>query len=125
LFQYLVSQYALRGIGDEPLQSHQIALWRIHAAPLFPCPFLISGLGEDTVRTLERPFLLHGGLHRIPDGLAILQMNEVRVGDLSVLDQLIRKVTGEVETPLADELHRPVLVVLSPVRHSRQVAHQG
>ena len=77
----------------------------------------------DAKLELERPVFAGCALHRLPrprDIIGMLELRPVRAAGSEILG----RVASDTDHAVADELHRPLVVIAAPVRHAGQAGDQ-
>ena len=131
LFQYIVGLLQLRfsehpfgDVGHHAFESFHFAVVGIDGDSLFPDPFLLAGCCADTVFHLEMPTFGNCRLHMVPNQLPVIRVDDVCIGDFFVPDKSLLLVACQQNAPFADELHRPICIVVAAVGHARQIRQE-
>lgn len=111
-------------MSDNFKRSTPIPFFRKNAATLFPDPFLDASGRDDAIGNLEWLARLQRLLHIVPDHLPIIGMNDLGIRNSRRACQFLGGVAGEGQRALADEVHRPILVVAAAIGHAGEIAHE-
>ena len=115
----------LRGdVGDEPLQKEEVILLVILPLSALPHPFQAAVFRGEAVGHFIRSVCGSGHLRLFPDPFLVVFRNQLIVDDAPA-DELFRRVAGQREAAIADECHRPVLVIFAPIHHAGNIAHDS
>ncbi len=113
-----------RDVHDEAFQAEEPAFGVVDGMAALPDPLHFAVCRLDAVLDLEGPVVGQGGVHRGPDGLTVVRVDDFLEGDAGVADQVGGRVAGEALRAPAHELHGPVLIVPALVGHAPEVVHE-
>ena len=96
----------------------------MNAYPALPDPFDVAVAALDPVFDEKAPVFQQRRGNFFAHACAVFRMLQLLVRKVAVVQKLLRAVAGQVVATVADELHRPVLVVAAAINHAVEVAHQ-
>ena len=118
------SQLLSRHINNQAFERDDLALLISYGNPLLPNPFKLVIRSQQAIGDLKRRLSEDGLLNAIPHHLLVIRMDQIVVADLPVVQQVFRRISCELQTPLAHKLHGPILVIAAAVSHAGQIAQQ-
>lgn len=99
-----------------------IGRWDTHA--LLPYPPFAAVRRTDPIRDAEPAVVVQRSLDGRPYAFAVIGMDELPIRHHSIADQVAGIEAGQAHGARADEVHGPVRVVGTAIRHAREVPQQ-
>src|SRR5579863_60899 len=124
LAQGVLGALALRDVLDQALESNRNAVLVHDARAALPDPALVPIRVHDAVLEIETATVLDGALNGFANPHSVIWDDELAVGDVLALQEIVRTVAGNPDATAADEFDGPIGIHEAAVDHAVYVRQQ-